>query len=305
VSSAPPIHTFNRWAREAFGAAVGKVMLHPGHPCPHRSATGGCAYCRPESFTPFYLQEGDSLERQFARGVREMARKRFDRFLLYLQQETVLASDLQRHRRALGRFLARADCCGLVLATRPDQVNAAFVEGAAELAGSRFCLVEVGLQSAHDTTLRRINRGHDVAAFREAAALVRRAGLELGVHLILGLPGEDEAIMRGSIEAAVAAGATHLKLHHLQVIEGTAVARWYARGEVEVMDAESYLQLLARLLPYIPQGVVLDRLWSMAAPELLVAPRWRCFSYTLMQRLLAILEAGGLRQGCLAAGGGT
>lgn len=299
VTSPPRIRTFSRHCHERFGEAVGKIPLDLGHPCPNRSR-GGCLYCCPASFTPFSLRPHDALNEQIRRGKQFLLRGRFTRYFGYFQQETATALATDRLMPLLTQVLEDIDCVGLILSTRPDAIAADLPAALAALVDhtGKECLIELGLQSIHPSSLYLLNRNHSVADFLQAVRSIQAVGnLQLGVHLILGIPGEAEAEMLATVQRVCRLGVDALKLHHLQVIAGTALHTLYAQGGVPVFSREGYLELLLRLLPHIPATITLHRLWSTAHPDLLVAPRWDCHTGELSKELHRMMVERDLRQG--------
>jgi radical SAM protein (TIGR01212 family) len=295
----PPLRTFSRHCRESFGQAVGKIPLDLGLPCPNRSQ-GGCLYCRPASFTPFSLRTADSLGKQIQRGKQYLLKGRFTRYFGYFQQETPTALATSRLVPLLAEVLDDPDCLGLILSTRPDAIAPELPAALAELAGrsGKHCLIELGLQSIHAKSLALLNRNHSFGDFLTAVDRLQAvAGIEIGVHLILGIPGESEEEMLATIRMVCGLGIQALKLHHLQVIADTPLHRLYVQGLVPVFTLETYLELLHRVLPHIPPEVTLHRLWSTAHPDLLVAPRWNCLTGELSKVLHRLMTERGIRQG--------
>jgi radical SAM protein (TIGR01212 family) len=252
-------------------------------------------FCRPASFTPLSLRSADTLEEQLRRGRQLLLGDRFRLFFGCFQQETptALATGLLLERCAM--VLAEPDCVGLILSTRPDAIAADLPSALADLCREtgKDCLVELGVQSIHPGSLRLLNRNHGYGDFVDAVARLHAAGLEVGAHLILGIPGESEADMRASLDAVCALGVQALKLHHLQVIRATPLEEWYHQGRVAVFALDDYL----RLLPHIPAQVTLHRLCATSHPRLLVAPRWGRLAADLSGQLQALLVAADLRQG--------
>jgi len=295
----PRLRTFSRHCRERYGQAVGKIPLDLGLPCPNR-VRGGCLFCRPASFTPFSLRTTDPLTEQIHRGKAHLLKGRFRLYLGYLQQETPTVLATARLLPLLAQVLADPDCRGLILSTRPDAIAEDLPEalGRLMLSCGKTCLIELGLQSIHEPSLRLLNRNHSFADFLGAVAKLRAVdGLEIGVHLILGIPGESEADMLATIQTVCALPIQALKLHHLQVIAATPLHRLYQEGRVPVFSREDYLELLLRLLPHIPGHVTLHRLWSTAHPHLLVAPHWGCLTGELSRQLHWMMAERGIWQG--------
>lgn len=295
----PRIRTFSVHCRERYGHTVGKIPLDVGVVCPNRRH-GGCLFCRPASFTPHALRRADSLAEQIYRGKRYLLSGRFRYYFAYFQQETPTALPAGTLLTIIEQVLADTDCLGLILSTRPDTLTAELLHALAHLVRDqgKECLIELGLQSAHDQSLAFLNRNHSVADCLGAAHLVRaQPGLHLGVHLILGIPGETIADMIKTVAMACAMGVQAMKLHHLQVIRGTPLHQLYRQGALPVFDLEAYLELLLALLPRIPAHITLHRLWATAHPQLLVAPRWHSHTGDLSAQLLKRMEERELWQG--------
>ena len=297
--SRPRIRTFSVHCRQRYGRTIGKIPLDLGIPCPNR-ARGGCLFCRPASFTPFSLRAADRLDEQIRRGKALLLKGRFQSFLGYVQQETPTAMATDLLIPLLARVLDDPDCLGLILSTRPDAIAPDLPGALARLVGERgaTCLVELGLQSIHEDSLRLLNRNHGLVDFLDAVERLHEAGnLEVGAHLILGLPGETMADMLATVTTVAALPIQAIKLHHLQVIAGTPLERLYREGRVPVFTWEQYLDLLLVLLPHIPERITLHRLWAAAHPDVLVAPRWHWLSGDLSAELLRRMIERDLWQG--------
>lgn len=304
VMNRPRIRTFSRHCRERFGQTVGKIPLDLGIICPNRSK-GGCLYCRPASFTPFSLRATDPLDEQIRRGKKYLLRNRFTRYFGYFQQETATAMATSQLIPLLAKVLKDPDCLGLILSTRPDAIAADLPEALAHLVdqSGKECLIELGLQSIHSASLHLLNRQHSYEDFLGAISRIRAVGtLQIGVHLILGIPDESEADMLATVQTVCGLGIQALKVHHLQVIRETPLNTLYERGRVAVFSRAEYLKLLLRLLPHIPTEITLHRLWSTAHPDLLVAPRWQSLTGALSEELHQLMAERGIWQGQQAGG---
>lgn len=296
------MNLFSQHYRTKFGKPVGKIALGFGQVCPNR-ARGGCIYCAPASFTPYYLAKGDSIRRQLAKGKEFLRTRKFQCYFAYFQQETVTAAPLAELREGFREALADESCIGLIISTRPDYVAVSWLKELAAMVAhgkeAKEVIIELGLQSARESTLQLLNRNHTYADFENACRSIRQfAPLNIGVHLILGLPGEDLAAMRQTVTTVCRLGVDALKFHHLQVIRGTRLAAIYADKPFKVYGADEYLEILAELLAHIPASVVLHRLWSSSDPALLVAPDWGGLgAHQLKGMLTAIMIERGLWQG--------
>ena len=294
-----PVNMFSRHYRGKYGQAVGKIPLDSGLVCPNREY-GGCIYCHPGSFTPSYLNKNDSIAVQLEMGKKYLLKDRFRLFFGYFQQETTTAMPADGLIAVLTEVLADKDCVGIIVSARPDNLDRLLLEKLAELArstGKEF-LLEIGLQSFHERSLQLLNRNHSVQDFVDAVTRIQALpGLQIGVHLILGIPGESEQDMHISLRAICDLGVDAIKLHHLQVIRDTPLHAMHRQQKFSVFTADNYLKLLTRLLPEIPGHIVIHRLWSHSHPDLLVAPRWDLFAGNLSVRLREMMEEQGMYQG--------
>lgn len=297
---AKPINTFTRYYKVKYGQPVGKIALDAGVICPNRSR-GGCIYCAAVNFTPYYLGKGDPIEKQLQKGRIFLSKRNFVKYFAYFQQETPTAMATAELLPKLATPLADPDCIGLIISTRPDYVAHELLNGLQEMRKrcSKEILIELGLQSAHDATLKLLNRNHTFQDFVDAVKRIQRLDcVELGVHLILGLPGEDLRDMVVTIDEIRNLKIDYIKFHHLQVIRGTKLQAMYESEPFAVYDAHEYLAMVAELLGHIPPQVVMHRLWSTADPRLLIAPQWGAPAPArLHDRLLRIMGEKGLYQG--------
>ena len=287
---------------------MGKIPLDLGLPCPNR-AQGGCIFCRPASFTPQSLRTGDSIHRQILRGKRFLLKGRFHNYLAYFQQETSTALACDQLLPILDQVLADPACLGLILSTRPDAIAADLPQELANMTrkSGKDCLIELGLQSCHERSLAFLNRNHSYNDFLQAVHLLspHAPHLQIGVHLILGIPGESVLDMHTTLEQVCSLPIEALKLHHLQVIRETALHALYKQGKIAVFSLADYMELLLELLPKIPAQIAIHRLWATSHPELLIAPKWHILAGELSKALVRQMEQRGLYQGQATSWGST
>jgi uncharacterized protein len=294
------LNLFSDYTQQRWGAEVRKIMLSTGVPCPNR-LQGGCVYCAAASYTSYYLVPTDPVDQQIAKGKAYLERMGARLFLASFQHETSTAGDFAR---ALDKFrvaLEDPDCVGLVISTRPDYIH---VDQLARLDQElnrhlgKCILIELGLQSSNEDSLVFLQRHHGLQEVREAALSIQHfPRLEMGAHLILGIPGETLTDMRNSVDFACRLGIGHLKFHHLQIVKGTPLERQYLAAPFFLPDSAQYLDWLCALIPLVPARVVLHRLWTMCKPELLCAPRWGLKPGQLYDRLFQLLDQRNLSQG--------
>lgn len=299
IMNSPLINTFSYHYRKKYGEVVGKIPLDLGIECPNR-ANGGCIYCHAESFAPSYLNKDNSIAVQVELGKKHLLKGRFQLYFGYFQQETSTAMAASKLIAVLRKVLADEDCVGVIVSARPDFLGQELLEQLSELAretGKEF-LLEIGLQSFKEKSLKLLNRNHTIHDFVDAVSRISFVGgLQVGVHLILGIPGESERDMLATVGSVRDLGVDAIKLHHLQVIRNTPLHDMYLRQKFPVFSVDGYLDLLVKLLGEIPEQVVIHRLWSASHPELLVAPRWNMFAGNLSARLRLMMAEQGTFQG--------
>jgi hypothetical protein len=170
--------------------------------------------------------------------------------------------------------LDHPDVVGLAIGTRPDCVDEEKIAMIAGLGGRTFVSLEFGVESIYDDTLRRVNRGHDYNAVVRAMDMLKGSGLHVGAHLVLGFPWETRDQWLAMADAVSALGVDMVKIHHLHIVRGTALAAEYARQQFRVLDYEEYLDLLCDFVERLDSRIVIERLFGEAPLNLLVAPNW-------------------------------
>jgi len=270
--------TFGQYLLQRYGERVHKVAIDAAFTCPNRDGSkgiGGCTFCNNVSFSPNGRQP-KSIAEQIAAG-RRVIRKRTGakKYLAYFQAYTNTYGDLQQLKSLYDSALAEPDVIGLSVGTRPDCVPPAVLDLLAGYQAQGYEIwLELGLQSAFDTTLQRVNRGHGFAEYQESASAARARGLKLCTHLIAGLPGEQASHCHESLRQVLEVGTDGLKLHPLHVVKGTQLANQWRRGEYTPLTLENYIQIAADLVEMAPAGVVWHRLTGTASRDILLAPEW-------------------------------
>lgn len=297
----PYIRTFSYHYREKFGTPVGKIPIDLGVTCPNR-LQGGCIYCRAAAYSPGYLREKGSVASQLERGKQHLLNGRFNKYFAYFQQETPTALEDEILLDIIDEVLGQIDCVGLIISTRPDYLNETFLD----LLSKRLkkvgkdCLFELGLQSAQPSSLEYLNRNHSYADFLHAVQLLQaHETFEVGVHLLFGIPGETEEDMISTVQKVCNLGVDALKIHHLQVLKDTVLEKMFEVGDIELFSKKEYLDLLIKILPLIPEDVVIHRLWATSHPEMLIAPRWNILATELSDMLRKMMDLLDIRQGQL------
>lgn len=275
---------FGTWIRKQFpDFRVQKISIDAGFSCPNRDgriSSGGCIYCDNRTFNPSYCDRRKTITEQLEEGKAFFARKYPDmKYLAYFQAYTNTYAKVEALRKMYEEALAVEDVVGIVIGTRPDCVSDELLDYLEELNHQTFLLVEYGIESANDETLRRINRGHDFACCRDAVSRTHKRGILTGGHIIIGLPGEDasESLRQAPIISSLPLDI--LKIHQMQIIKGTKLAAEYAAHPFHVYSVEEYIDVIVRYISLLRRDLVLERFVSQSPKELLVAPKWGLKNY--------------------------
>jgi len=300
----PRYYPFSRFLRQRFPWKVHKVTIDAGFTCPNRDGTkgtGGCIYCINESFCPNSGRGRLSVTEQVTNGM-AILRRRYgaEKFIAYFQAFTNTYAPVERLRALYDEAVALDDVVGLSIGTRPDCVDDRKLDMIASYADAGLHVwVEYGLQSSHDETLKRINRGHGFDEFVRAVGETARRGLFVCAHVILGLPGETRGMMMETAERIAPLPLAGIKLHHLYVARGTVLCDMYQRREFETLTATEYASLAAEFLERIPPEVAVQRLVGDVTSNVLVAPRWTESKQQVLAAITAELARRHSFQGAL------
>ncbi len=298
---------YNGYLREIFGERVQKISLDAGLGCPNRDGTlsrKGCIFCDAlGSGTGALIRHGISIEEQIDRARRALKRRyKADKFIAYFQSFTNTYASVVKLKALYDAALAPRDIVGLSIATRPDCVDHETLSLLASYQERHLVWLEYGLQSAHDQTLRRINRGHDVATFERAVLMTRNAGLNICAHIILGLPGENREMMIETARFIAGLPIQGVKIHLLYVVEGTPLAHLYRKGGLRCLEQEEYVSLVVDFLELLPSHMVIQRLTGDPGRSKLVAPAWAVEKNTTLNLIRECMEKEDKWQGRLYNG---
>ena len=269
---------FGTWLQAELGCKAQKLSVDAGLTCPNRDGTlghGGCTFCDNRTFNPAYCRQGGSITDQLEAGKRFFSRKYPSmKYLAYFQSYSNSYGTLSHLKELYEEALRVPDVVGLVIGTRPDCMPDALLEYLEELNRRTFLLVEYGVESANEETLVRVNRGHTFAQARECIIRTAQRGIRVGVHMILGFPWETRSELIRQAQLIASLPITTLKLHQLQVIRGTQLAREYELHPWTLPTAEEYVDLVLEYISHLPPSLVLERFVSQSPPEYVIAPRW-------------------------------
>ena len=268
----------NTYLRGLFGCRVQKIPVDAGLTCPNRDGTGGtggCIYCNAKGSGTGAFARGLSVTEQVQQGKQALSKRyKARKFIVYFQSFSNTYAPLSRLQALYEEALKGADIVGLSVGTRPDCVSEPVIDLLRSYTPRHLIWLEYGLQSAHDSTLKFINRGHDRQAFCRAVKMTRNRGLNVCAHVILGLPGENREHMLTTADLLADLGVDGIKLHLLYVIKGTRLEELYHGGQVRCLQQQEYVELVCDFLERLPQQMVIQRLTGDPHPQELVAPDW-------------------------------
>lgn len=304
----PNILTYNKYAdalNERFGCRVQKVSVNAGFTCPNRDGSkgkGGCIYCNNRSFSPPYCNPESSISSQIEEGIRFFSKYKSQKYIAYFQSYTntyvrgngstdsysISDSDFETLVAKYDEALRHPQVVGIAVGTRPDCVTERLLDYFAELSAKCYVLVEYGVESTDNRTLEAINRGHTFEDSVWAITETARRGIEVGAHLILGLPGEEQpaAALRHAKEMSLLP-INVLKIHQLQIIRNTVLCDRYmlASDRYPLFTLEEYIELLIDFIENLRPDIALDRFISQSPAEWLVAPNWNIKNFEFVHKL--------------------
>lgn len=286
-------NSFVGYFKRKYGERLQKIVLDAGFTCPNRDGTagrGGCTYCDNAAFHPSYSTPGKSLRRQLDEGI-EFHKVRYrttEHYLAYFQAYSNTYAPLERLKQLYEEALSHPQVVGIVIGTRPDCVDEAKLDYLAELAEKHVVIVEYGIESCYDVTLRRINRGHDFETARRAVEMTAERGIDVGVHFILGLPGETKQMMLDACRMINELPVRSIKFHQLQIVKGTRMEREYAERpeDFERFSLDEYLDFFVDMLERLRPTLSIERFVGEVPPRFVNETPWGLIRNVELLRLL-------------------
>lgn len=262
--------------RNLFDCTVHKLQIDAGFTCPNRDghlATGGCIYCDGRASKLRQAGPLPSVADQILSGKKYYS-STASKFIAYFQTFTNTYAPVDKLRALYDEALAQEDVIGLSIGTRPDCVGPEVVDLLAGYAQSRHIWVELGLQSVHDKTLQFINRGHKYAQFLDAVERLSGKSINICVHIIIGLPGENDDDVRTTAKTLATLPVNGIKIHSLLALSGTSMGDMYQRGLIPMISKEKYVELTTDVLELLPPQMVVQRLTADGYRDIFLAPDW-------------------------------
>ena len=304
-------NSFVGYFKKKYGERLQKIVLDAGFTCPNRDGKvgrGGCTYCDNAAFHPSYSTAGKSLHRQMDEGI-EFHKVRYrttEHYLAYFQSFSNTYAPLEKLRCLYEEALTHPSVVGIVIGTRPDCVDEEKLDYLADLASGRILkgwsralsnnkirtapivIIEYGIESCHDATLERINRGHDFETARRAVEMTASRGLDTGAHFILGLPGETKQMMLDSCAMINSLPLRSVKFHQLQIVKGTKMEEEYAQrpDDFERFSLEEYLDFFTDMLERLRPDLFIERFVGEVPPRFVNETPWGLIRNVELLRLL-------------------
>jgi len=292
---------FSEHLKRQFGGRVHKISIDAGFGCPNRAGGrqgGGCIFCDPGGSGSFGLERQLSVRQQVEAGKEVMARKyKSKRFMAYFQPFSNTYAPLERLQSCYDQALEVDDVVGLSVGTRPDCLADDILDLLAEYRRRTCFWLEIGLQSSHDATLDWIGRGHDYACFLDAYQRAKQRGLQVCVHVILGLPGESREQVLQTADEMARLRVDGIKLHLLHVMQDTALGDRYLAGDFELLERDDYVQLVCDVVERLHPGTLIHRLTGDGPRDFLLAPLWSLKKWEVLNAIDAELLRRDSRQG--------
>ena len=296
-------YDFGDFLKKHFPYKVQKISINAGFTCPNRDGTkgtGGCTYCNNQTFNPEYCKTFKSVTEQLEEGKHFFARKYPQmKYLAYFQAYTNTYGDVEKVISLYEEALRCEDVVGLIIGTRPDCMPEELLEYLSDLSRKVFVLVEYGVETSNNETLKIINRGHTWEETADAVKRTHDAGVLCGAHVILGLPGEKCEDFIATARALSATEISTVKIHQLQLIKGTKMAKQVLSGELEIInwDVNGYIEMCGEMIKNISPKIAIERFVSQSPASLLISPRWGLKNYEFTNLLNNYIRRENIKQG--------
>lgn len=270
--------SFNKYLKDRFGQKVYKISLDGGFTCPNRdgkTGTRGCIFCSKGGSGDFAESREMSITEQIESGKKKVEKKiKSGKYIAYFQAFTNTYAPVEILRQKYEEAINHPDIVALSIATRPDCLGDDVLRLLDEMNKIKPVFVELGLQTIHQKSAKYIRRGYDLSVYDKAVRDLKKIGVNVVVHVILGIPNESENDMLETVKYVCESGANGIKLQLLHVIDGTDLAKDYEKGLFKTLEFDEYVNLIVKCVKIIPKDIVIHRLTGDGAKKDLIAPLW-------------------------------
>lgn len=300
-------NSYSNYFTKQFGSRVQKISIDAGFSCPNRDgkiSTGGCTFCSNDAFNPSYCKPEKSIRKQIEEGIEFHKRRyrRANKYLAYFQPFSNTYKPINELKDIYLQALAIPEIAGIVVGTRPDLVEAKVLQLLADISQTHYVMIEYGVESIYDTTLKHVNRGHDFATAEKAINLTQQFGLPCGAHFIFGLPGETKTMMLDAARTISRLPLTTVKFHQLQIFKNTPMANEYQDHpeHFHLFDLEEYIDFVIDFAERLNPAFVIERFAGEVPPRYLVSEPWMKLRYDeVLTRIEKRMEERATYQGRL------
>jgi len=274
-------NAYSNYFRKEFGERVQKLSIDAGFTCPNRDGSkgrGGCTYCNNDAFNPSYCDPKKPVEQQIREGIEfhEWRYRRASKYLAYFQPYSNTYAPLEELKKIYEQALKFPNILGLVIGTRPDCIDDEKLGYFKELSKTHYIIIEYGIESCYNKTLKRINRAHTFEETVEAIQKTNEAGIKTGAHLIFGLPGESRQEILAEAQILSRLPLNNIKFHQLQIIKGTRMAKDYETDPnvFHFFSLEEYIDLVVQFIEKLNPGFIIERFAGEVPPRFQAGPGW-------------------------------
>ena len=279
-------NSYSNYFTNQFGGRVQKISIDAGFSCPNRDgkiSTGGCTFCSNEAFNPSYCRPEKSIKQQIEEGIAFHQRRyrRANKYLAYFQPYSNTYKPLEELKSIYQHALDIPEIIGVVIGTRPDLVDNSILQLLSEIKKTHYVMLEYGVESVYDDTLKRVNRGHDYTTAEHAIQLTAQYGIHCGAHFIFGLPGESKSMMLDAANLISQLPLTTVKFHQLQIFKGTRMAEEYQLhpDAFHLFDLEEYINFIIDFAERLSPNIVIERFAGEVPPRYLISEPWMKLRY--------------------------
>lgn len=287
-------YSLNNYLRNTFGCKVYKLSLDGGFTCPNRDGTidtRGCIFCSKGGSGDFAESRLLSITEQIEQGKKRVENKiKSGKYIAYFQAFTNTYAPVEALRKKFFEAINHKDIVALSIATRPDCLGDDILALLDELNKIKPVFVELGLQTIHEKSAAYIRRGYPLSVYDDAVKKLNAIGVNIVVHVILGLPNESKADMLETVDYVCKSGINGIKLQLLHILKNTDLADEYYRGNVKVLELDEYIDLVKACVEIIPKDIVIHRLTGDGAKKDLIAPLWSADKKNVLNKINKALQ---------------
>ncbi len=296
-------YTLDYYLKQTYNSKVFKVSLNADFTCPNRDgsvAVGGCTFCSGLGSGDFAGDVSDSLDQQFEQVKARMHLKwPKAKYIAYFQAFTNTYASLDKLKEVYLPFVNKENVVALDIATRPDCLSEEIIKFLDELSNEIDIWLDLGLQTTYNETARNFNRGYDYQVFEDVVKRLSKTKIKVCVHLINGLPEEDEAMMIENVKRVGKLPIDGIKIHMLHLIKQTKMANDYLIKPFELLSKDKYVEIVVKQLRYLPKHIIIHRLSGDAKADDLVAPMWTLKKIDVLNSIDKLMAQEDVYQGDL------